>query len=829
MPYPAFRRTVAPLLALIAAGVVGNHFGAAIFFDIDFLIGGVFAMLALQFIGYGPGVVAAVAISSMTYFSRHLPLDIILMTLEVIVVGRLYRRQGLGLVVVDALFWLCLGMPLAYFFCQGGLPLTSSRLLTSALEQAINGVTNALLARLIFMALSSRSRQLLFPLREVVFNLLALFVMIPALTMMVYEHRQKFTVVDQGVRKALRQSSQSMMDSLGLWLGQKSMRLSHLAWLSRHEFPELQHDLDFLRGQDADLIAVGIIDKDAVSIAFSPQIDQLGQNAIGKDFSDRPYLSELKRTLSSQLSEVVISKVGKPEPVAIMMAPVVDNGVYEGYVAALLDLARVQKTLVLQGTNSGLWCTILDQKNQVVATNREELAAMALFSRAPGALIRLDGEVSQWQPQAAANYSFMERWQNSAYVVERKIGIRGEWRLIVEQPLAPSWGSFSALYADQLELVFLVLLIALAVADIFSRRVLVSVVSLQEISSNLPAKLDAVGDIAWPTSFIGEVETVIGNFRQMALLLFQKFRELRQLNLTLEQRVDERTKALQDMTKNLADKVEQEVVRRQKNEQILLQQAKLATMGEMLGAIAHQWRQPLNSLGLCIQNIKESFRFGELSQEYLDSTVQESMTQLNHMSRTIDDFRNFFRPDKEKARFDLMLAVGQVLSLFSSQFIAHDISFVLTCRTHQRTFDKVQDIVACSAKITLGYKNEFEHVVLNLVNNARDAIFARRAQGLMPETEPGLISFEFENVANTITIRVIDNGIGIPESIVDRIFEPYFTTKDSDKGTGIGLYLAKIMIEEHMHGKLFVENREQGACFVLVLPAVRSSSEEIAG
>ncbi len=950
-PIPS-KKIIAPLLALIAVGLVVNYFGCPIFFGIEFLLGSIFAMLVLQFLGFCPGIIAAIAISSITFISSNHPYAIIVMTTEVIAVGWLFRRKGLGLVVADTIYWFCLGMPLIYLFYRGLLQVQSSSVLISMFTLAINGIANALLARLIFMAINFRSRENLFPLREVTFNLLAFFVFIPSLALMAHHSWEEFTEIDHSVHKALIQGSRSMEDSIESWLGQKTSRIAHLAWINLHGFPEMQNGLDFLRSMDPDLNAVGIIDKNAISTAFSPQIDEFGQSAIGKDFSDRPYLSELKRTLLPQLSEVVISKIGKPEPIVVLLAPIVAQGVYEGYVASILNLKRVQRILSLQGTEHGLWCTILDRNNMVIATNRDDLKVMEPFSRGAGTLRQLDGDINQWHPPLPANRSFSERWQKSLYFAERKIGGLAEWQIIIEQPVAPFLEEFYKSYADQLGIVFLILFTALACAEIFSRKVLASVVRLQEISSTLPARLDFIHDITWPESFIREVDDLIVNFREVADLLVQKFSESRHLNLTLEERVEERTRALQeseakyriifenkmyaiyifdletqrildvnaaytthygysreevlaggmtihditpwtdetdfaidlamrqgsifiplryhlkkdgtifpveiagglyrwqgrqvmfvianditkrkkvtdalkertvqleDLTRNLENKIEKEVDRRRKNEQILLQQAKLAAMGEMLGAIAHQWRQPLNSLGLCIQNIKDSYRYGELSQDYLDTTVQKSMAQISHMSKTIDDFRNFFQPDKDKVVFDAMPAVGEVLKLFAAQLASHDISFVLTCKTHQQTFDRLEDIVACPAKNTVGYKNEFEHVILNLLSNAKDAICQRRENGLMAEDEKGVISFEFATTEHTIIITVNDNGGGIPGQAIDRVFEPYFTTKEPDKGSGIGLYLARIIIEDHMHGKLWVKNTEQGASFVMALPAV---------
>lgn len=949
-PIPS-QKIVVPLLALIAAGLAGNAFSYPIFFGVEFLFGGIFAMLALQLLGYGPGIIAAIAISSITWVSSNHPYFFIVMTIEVIAVGWLHRRKGLGLVVTDTAYWFCIGMPFVYLCHRGLLHAQPSTALITMFKLAINGIANALQARLIFMAMNFRSRANLFPLREVTFNLLALFVFIPSVALMAHQSREEFKEMDHTLGKSVVQASQSMADSIETWLGQKSSRIAHLAWMNLYGFPEMQQGLDFLHSMDPDLNAVGIIDKHALSTAFSPQIDEFGQSTIGKDFSDRPYLAELKRSLLPQISDVVISKIGRPEPVVVLMAPIVADGIYEGYVASIINLKRVQRILSLQGTEHGLSCTILDRNNTVVATNRNDLKVMAPFSRGAGELRSLANGLSQWQPALPAQSSFAERWQGSWYVAEQKIGGLAEWQLIVEQPVAPFLQEFYVTYAEQLELVFLLLLVALVCAEIFSRKVLASVVSLQGISSTLPEKLDVMHKISWPTSFIREVDELIQNFRDVADLLVQKFSEIKQLNLGLEQRIDERTRALQeseakyriifenkmyaiyifdleslrilevneafaslygfshedvlagmtihdltpwademdfvvheamlqgsifmplryhlkkdgtifpveiavgpylwqgrqvmfaianditkrkkatdalkertvqleDLTKNLENKIEEEVERRRKNEQILLQQSKLAAMGEMLGAIAHQWRQPLNSLGLCIQNIKDSYRYGELSQEYLDITVQKSMAQISHMSKTIDDFRNFFQPDKEKVLFDAMRAVGEVLKLFAAQLAAHNISFLLTCKTHQRIFAAIDDIVTCPAKITVGYKNEFEHVILNLLSNARDAICQRREEGVMAEDEKGVISFEFATTEHTIIITVNDNGGGIQGQVIDRIFEPYFTTKDPDKGSGIGLYLSRIIIEDHMHGKLWVKNDKGGASFVMALPVV---------
>jgi signal transduction histidine kinase len=285
-----------------------------------------------------------------------------------------------------------------------------------------------------------------------------------------------------------------------------------------------------------------------------------------------------------------------------------------------------------------------------------------------------------------------------------------------------------------------------------------------------------------------------------------------------EQALAKKSLQLEDLNKNLEARVEEELVARRKNEQILIQQSKMAAMGEMLGAIAHQWRQPLNVVGLIVQNMQEVQEKGRLNAEYVDKSVQKAMMHIDHMSRTIDDFRNFFKPDKGKKVFDTMRAVCDVLSLLSAELSADMIAWRLTCHTHGKTFYNQKDIIECAEKTIEGYQNEFEHVVLNLINNARDAILANRRSGNREKSEKGLLSFDFYNMNGKIIIEVSDNGGGIPPGVIDRIFEPYFTTKDTAKGTGMGLYMSKVIVEEHLNGMLTAKNNEEGATFTIALP-----------
>jgi signal transduction histidine kinase len=226
-------------------------------------------------------------------------------------------------------------------------------------------------------------------------------------------------------------------------------------------------------------------------------------------------------------------------------------------------------------------------------------------------------------------------------------------------------------------------------------------------------------------------------------------------------------------------------------DQLLIQQSRQAAMGEMIGHIAHQWRQPLNALSLIMQSFPVMHDMGELSREYLVTMENQAMQLILHMSQTIDDFRNYFRPDKEKMPFSVKEAVSRTFSLIEESFRYLKIGI---------------EIEATDNPVIIGYPNEYSQALLNILSNARDALSERRV------SEPRIrINMGTEDGKAVVTVA--DNAGGISEKIMDRIFEPYFTTKDTNKGTGVGLFMSKSIIEKNMGGKLSVRNTGKGAEF----------------
>lgn len=320
---------------------------------------------------------------------------------------------------------------------------------------------------------------------------------------------------------------------------------------------------------------------------------------------------------------------------------------------------------------------------------------------------------------------------------------------------------------------------------------------------------------------VRDVEVFSTPLRMSAkLVFFSIIRDITQKK-HVEKKLEERTLQLQELNTSLSEKIKREFEKRMQQEQLLIQQSKLAAMGEMVGAIAHQWRQPLNTLGLLLQDIEDAYEHDEADKAYVIKNIEKGMQQIMFMSKTIDDFRNFFVPSKEKLPFDICESLFEVLYLMTAQLRnnAVDLSMELSYFGRKQIFDGWPDEFKGEMipSVVNGYKNEFKQVIMNLLDNAKDAIVTKRLEGGYRIGDKPVITVGLDVNENSILLSVKDNGGGIPVELRERIFEPYFTTKDEGRGTGIGLYMSRTIVESNMGGKINVEVADGETKFSIVL------------
>jgi signal transduction histidine kinase/PAS domain-containing protein len=414
------------------------------------------------------------------------------------------------------------------------------------IKQAVNGIANALVARLIFTGLVLLTRSSKISFGDIVCNLMAFFVLCPALIILAVSGRTDFNQIDSTIRATLIRDGSRVNRFFTTWVSDRKDHLLNLAdRAATTALPQMQTYLEFTQKSDSNFLRIGLLDKEAVVTAYHPLIDELGNENIGKKFSDRPFNLQLKQGLQPMLTEVVVARVGPPVPMVAIMAPVIFAGEYGGYVIGILRLAQIKNFLDENSKNKTTLYTLVDRNGKVIISNRTDQTVLEPFTREQGALNRLDAEISQWVPVIPPHTPIMERWKNSLYVAEIAIGNMAEWKLILEQPVAPFQRLLAAQYSGKLAVLFLVFLGSLALAEIISRRSMSTLEQLRLITHDLPIRLGTeTKKIAWPESSIKETAHLIGNFSEMADTLSGQFVEIGRINQSLEQRVEERTAAL---------------------------------------------------------------------------------------------------------------------------------------------------------------------------------------------------------------------------------------------------------------------------------------------
>lgn len=301
----------------------------------------------------------------------------------------------------------------------------------------------------------------------------------------------------------------------------------------------------------------------------------------------------------------------------------------------------------------------------------------------------------------------------------------------------------------------------------------------QDISDQQQKLLDAVYEAFFVALSMLAVLLIILNygFNVLILRLEESEASLKELNHTLEFRVNE------------------EITRRMENEQILMHQSRLASMGEMIGNIAHQWRQPLSELGATLMNLQILWEKQKLTSAVFEDRIKRSEGLIAYMSKTIDDFRNFFASDTQKERYCVNEAIAKSLELIESALKNHHIALSF----YEEGRYEVE-----------GYSSQFSQAILNIISNAKDILLERSIKE--PMIEITLTCKEEKTV-----IRIADNGGGIALEPIEKVFEPYVSTKHAKSGTGIGLYMSKSIIEKNANGTLTAYNSDTGAIFEITL------------
>ena len=344
-----------------------------------------------------------------------------------------------------------------------------------------------------------------------------------------------------------------------------------------------------------------------------------------------------------------------------------------------------------------------------------------------------------------------------------------------------------ALLPFVLTLLPLIILIIILSARKFTRRIVIPLEILIKKMENFskgndPEKLK-IEDVEYSL-----FQRMINAFNTMQDTIFKREYELKHANELLVQK----SKEISKINSSLKERVKKEIEKNRKKDQQMLQHSRLAQMGEMISMIAHQWRQPLTAINSAAIALQIKASRDKLDKEKTIMLAQKISLYSQHLSTTIDDFRNFFKPNKRKEETTYTEIIKSVLNIIETFITTKDITLIQKLES---------DLVFHT------YPNELKQVLLNILKNAEEILCEREVK------DPKIYIMTQDN-----RLIIQDNGGGIDEAIIDKIFDPYFSTKSEKNGTGLGLYMSKMIIEDHCQGKLSVSNNEKGAVFTIELP-----------
>ncbi|MBF0529831.1 MAG: PAS domain S-box protein [Deltaproteobacteria bacterium] len=559
------RNIIAASIFFGLAGFVGNWLKAELFFNVDFLFGSFFVMLAILRFGPLAGVVAGAIAAPCTYILWHHPWAIVIFLAEASFIAWRTRKKSRKILTQDILFWLVLGMPLVWLFYHHVMGIQPQPTLMIMLKQGINGIFNALLAGIANLLLQtfSRDRESLPTFRETIFTIMVSILMFPAIISVIVNLRSYIAGEMNHLASDTLQVARITNNSINVWIDKNHQSVIGLSKLigdpDTTPGPIMQRLVTEVKEVSPQFKRMGVLDRNANTIANSPLVDDLGKSTIGVNFSDRPYISIIRAQKKPMIGEIVMGRLGTPKPMVPFLAPLISSGEYKGFCVGILDEEQIKNVLSSIVVKSGFHITLLDFNKRIIVSTRRDLKIMDPFLPPKGELeYQLTADVRHWVPAPMSGTSIMQRWRKSLLVSDIEIGSGIGWSVRVEASPLPLLNTLNDMTINGFLILFLLIISLVVISSLLSGRLISSLQRLQVATERLPQQLEIEdSDRDWPISRIAELDKLIYNFRQMSQALKGAFRDQLQINEYLEQRVSERTALLETVNEQLQEEIKE--------------------------------------------------------------------------------------------------------------------------------------------------------------------------------------------------------------------------------------------------------------------------------
>ena len=814
------------LIILVAAGWAGNYFSLPLFFGVDFLFGSITVLITTRLYGLFWGTGGALVAGSYTYFLWHHPYALIIFTGEAVFIGLLLRRQKPNLLLLDSIYWLCIGMPMVGIFYGSVMQMPTTSVWLILLKQPVNGLFNALIASLLIAHLPlhkwANRPQLdtTFSLKQTLINFLVAFVFLPVLILLALDSQRFFNNMETGIQANLSTLSSVIATELQFWSQSHHQILEELAQVAIESqlksSSALQQSTILVHRSFPDFRNLYIIDQNLQLLFAYPSWGKEEKIAhecklSGQETSDLHILSNRKRL--PNLLEINV--------------PIVIGQAYLGCVVGEIELENLNQLLKTAANEQEVQITLVDRNNYVIASTLETRVNTSNFDlRQEGEIRPLSSAIFQQLP-VAPNLSAMLRWQKSIYVHQKPLGDNLPWDLILEVPSLPHIKFIQNLYLNHLAIMLIIGCLGIILATILSQRLVQPLKELSWATSDLPHKLGEGAEIDLPSSGVAEIKSLTDNFQLMTNTLKQNFSQLKQSKQLLEQRVEERTVELTH-AKEAAE-------------------ASARAKSVFIAHMSHELRTPLNGILGFTQILQKDASLNSKQHDSINTIHQCG----SHLLDLINDI--LYLAKSEAGKIELHLTNFKFLSFLK------DVSNIIYLRAQQKGIAFDYQVQSSLPTIIRCDETRLRQVLLNLLSNAvkftinGGVIFKvgyvedgeSRGDGGDKRCEPGrgrsstrsrkATSQHFPHPGTAISkirFQVEDTGIGItPDELAD-IFLPFQQAgagQFAHEGTGLGLAISQNIVQQ-MGGEIRVSSepgRGSVFCFDLDLPEVVNEPETI--